>query len=235
MIIYSAMFGGYDKLNPIINNLKFKNFFFITDDAQLKKNYPKQVILVQKKKLSDSLTNRFYKLNPSYIFKKNKFVLYIDSNIAINEKFIKEINAYKKKDKDIFFLKHPYRNNASDELFTLLSDGKISLLKYLNYYNKVKKFKKLFECNTILFNLSSKRTVNFLKYWREFTITKIQRDQIAIFFAFNLVKINYGVFNISNIRSHKYIKFYKHKTKKKFSQRKNYLINKIFLRFFSRS
>ena len=179
------------------------------------------------------MTNRFYKLNPSYIFKKKVCTVY-NSNIAINEKFIKEINAYKKKGKDIFFLKHPYRNNASDELFTLLSDGKISLLKYLNYYNKVKKFKKLFECNTILFNLSSKRTVNFLKYWREFTITKIQRDQIAIFFAFNLVKINYGVFNISNIRSHKYIKFYKHKTKKNFSQRKNYLINRIFLKFFSK-
>ena len=27
MIIYSAMFGGYDKLDPIINNLRFKNFF----------------------------------------------------------------------------------------------------------------------------------------------------------------------------------------------------------------
>ena len=37
MIIYSAMFGGYDKLDPIINNLRFK-IFFITDDDQ-QKNY----------------------------------------------------------------------------------------------------------------------------------------------------------------------------------------------------
>ena len=233
VVIYSALFGKYDNLSAVKNNLRYKNFFLITNLEEFKGK--KNVIYTKKKFLSNHLNNRYFKFNPKSYF-KDKYVVYIDSNLEIKHNLINYLSDLVKinSTKDIILFKHPYRSNPQEELFFLFSSGHINFLKYLQIKEILKSKKNffLFECNFIIYNLYSNNLDDFLKKIFFNVKNLIHRDQIATILSISDTKIDFRVEDIGNVRNSNYFKYYSHNKNFNLRIKINILLNRFILFFF---
>lgn len=220
-IVYKSIFGGYDTLNGIPEELICPDTdYFVISDTTISLPRPWRLILVKNTSGSNVIENRRYKMMGPENIKDYKTSVYLDGNIDIKGDLSELINSLDK-DKDIYAFLHPKRNNVSDELKACLIYNKITIKEYLESKNKTyKKFKEpqreLYECGILIRNPKSLPLSNSMIEWFELFQEHIHRDQIYFPFILEKHKIRAGSLGVSNIRSNSKlfsIKSHTHKTR----------------------
>jgi hypothetical protein len=80
-VVYTAIFGGYDTLSPVVSNWNI-DFICFTDNAQLR-SAGWSVVVVDSSAADSVLASRQYKINPHIFLADYDFSLYIDGNVKI--------------------------------------------------------------------------------------------------------------------------------------------------------
>ena len=117
IIIYRSNVGNYDYKIPIPKLRSSKINLTIIDNQVLHSIEPTE----------SKIINRFLKFSFPNVGVSYDLFCYIDSNIIINDKFIRILEHLADIEFDIAILPHPWRNNIADEISVCLDKRKITL------------------------------------------------------------------------------------------------------------
>lgn len=237
-VVYKALFGSYDKIEPINSELIQNNTdYFVISDIKLDLPAPWRLIQVERKFDSYALENRFYKMNGLDWFKSYKYSIYLDANINFTgslDHLLETLDA----DKDIYAFTHPKRSNVTDEFKACLIYNKITIPEYFeSKKGSYQPFKDtqagMFECGILIRNPNSDALNSAMEEWFELFENHIRRDQLYFPFVIGKYKVNIGSLGISNIRSNsEYFSIKAHTHKTRWVDRKKVLLykklNKLF-------
>ena len=191
-IVYTALFGKYDKLLEIHNMNKHIDYICFTDNKDLTSR-TWNIIYVNDDKdienLDNAEKNRYIKiLSHKYISKEYEYSIYID---AVNG-IIRDIMGlfdYAKKQYDengtlLILKKHGKRDNLYDEIKACIKQNKapkdILELQYKKYKDENFEFNELYN-NTILIRKNNcNELIEFEKLWWDEFINFAHRDQISL-------------------------------------------------------
>lgn len=237
-VIYKALFGSYDRIEPINSELVKNNTdYFVISDIDLALPAPWKLIKIERKFDSYAVENRFYKMNGLDWFKNYKRSIYLDGNINLTGdlgELLETLDA----GKDIHAFSHPKRNNISDEFKACLIYNKITLQEYLeSTKDTYERFKNsqvgMFECGILIRNPNSNILNTAMIEWFELFESNIRRDQLYFPFVIEKHNVNIGSLGVSNIRSDsEFFSIKAHTYKTRWFDRKKVLLykklNKLF-------
>ena len=113
IVVYTAIFGNYDKLKKI--NYLEEIFDYVCFTDQNIKDSTWKIIKVDSQKYNKVLLARIFKFNPHIIFGSFEKSIFIDGSIKINSYLTEFINNYAHNSKIALF-KHPTRNCVYKEI-----------------------------------------------------------------------------------------------------------------------
>lgn len=186
IVIYTALIGNYDYVKePLIVSDNCDYILFtdqnIVSSAWNIKPIPNEILKLK----NPVLINRFFKMNPSYIFKDYDYAIYVDASINV----ISELNdlIYRLNPKyGIAFHQHRYRSCIYEEVKVchLLKKGAFNALENQKKRYLREKFPYnygMLECGVIVFDLHNDVGKEILEeWWNEFVNSKSMRDQISL-------------------------------------------------------
>lgn len=189
-VIYTALFGDYDRLlNPTFHNNEI-DYICFTDNKKIKSNFWKFIYICDEE--SPIYLNRKIKILTHKFLNNYQKSIYIDSNVILSinpEKLFEFLDNF-----DIALLQHPQNFKIIDELRQNLFQKNIDI----NIYKKILKR----HSNYIFFNNHSrnvitnnriiirrhnnKNIINLMNsWWNEFLISNSLRDQLSLPFVIN--------------------------------------------------
>ncbi len=191
VVVYTCIAGDYDLLyDPLFINPNIDYIVFSTKD--IKSKVWKNIIIpdeIKKKYNSDTIINRYYKMNPHVIFKdcNYDYAIYVDGNIQpISDpiKCLRRIND----NYGLAFHYHSLRN-------CIYKEGKVCQISKKgnskNIKSQLKKYRDagvpekygMVECGIIAVDLKSEMSKNILEqWWNEFLATASYRDQLSLIY-----------------------------------------------------
>ncbi len=186
LVIYTCLFGNYDKLLPVSNHL-YSNIKFvcITDDLTVSNDGWENIRLETLESLdSDFLRSRYLKAMPWKYFSEFSHSLYIDSNYIFKNinsllKIIQECENY-----DLGIFLHPERNNTFTEIIELIKSEhteeykKINILNYFQNYH-IKNISSFYEASFI-YRKHNDENKNIFNQWWDLILQYPSRDQIFL-------------------------------------------------------
>lgn len=214
IIIYQAIFGGYDPIPKLIDAVNIMhdgvlysfNHQIITEknsiDTDIFHNY------------SPTLKNRFYKFNAVDIFDEFDASVYLDGHVSFNDKkFYAYIIELIKTKKPFIVNKHRKGGVLFDELFRIINNGKVTIGELSTLKNlKINMQKESAECGFIFRNHLHKELIQQGKNWFiDFIV--FPRDQLLLHKSFQNLDIKPSISditfdnNIFELNSHKNNRF----------------------------
>lgn len=127
-VVYTALFGMYDKLHEPLKKAYTKRVRFIcfTDQKNIKSNFW-DVIYIEHKNFDDPvLMNRLFKINPHLYFKEFLYSIYIDSNILVKNSLDNFVDNFIDKKIKIAAPRHIANSCIYNEIETCFMLGKIN-------------------------------------------------------------------------------------------------------------
>jgi hypothetical protein len=202
--IYSANFGNYrNELNYIHNKKiyfdKDIDYYFFTENLNVKSKKWKIIFTNLQNKLSFMNkyrhTNKYIKWIVPDILKTYDIIIWIDSSWLrkwtgeTKLKFKKDniIKLFNKNENNIYFNKHPSRDNPLEELNTTVARGvenKKNFIKFKNIISNIKFKSKLPACGCMIYKNNNenikilKEVYNMLMYY------EFRRDQNVLQYTF---------------------------------------------------
>ncbi len=183
--IYTAIFGGYDKiLEPycVPNNC---DFYIFTDrkievgkSKWIKKDSPKSI-----ESLSNAEKNRYLKMHPDELFPDYKYSIYVDGNVQIITDLTEYINILGETGIGIHL--HNLRNCVYDELDATVKTGRVKkndatrYRKYLLSTGMPKSYG-LLQCSVIVREHHNEVCRNVMKQWWQEYCKYTKRDQVSL-------------------------------------------------------
>ena len=203
--VYTCITGGYDKLiEPLVKPDNI-DYYAVTDFDIPKDSLWKRMdidSISEIKDLSNTLKNRYVKMNPHKIFTDYNYSVYVDGNIKIYTDFTEHINRISKY--GFAHFKHSRRKSSYEEadackLLRKVDDDSID--KY------VKKLKEenfpdnygMLECSILARKHSNENCVNIMEQWWEEFKNNVKRDQIIL--PYILYKNNIKVDDVATLGS----------------------------------
>ena len=188
--VYTCVTGKYDYRREI----KFKesccDYYYYTDDVNLKDDNSSWIIKKIDKKIIDKYknpveVNRYLKMHPHLLFDdKYDYAIYIDGNIEINSIVSDLINKVNKT--GIAFHCHNSRKCIFEEGNMCIDSGKGDKNKINELLDKYRNEGMpenygLLECNVIVTDLKNEFSKKVLsEWWDEFYESKCYRDQLIL-------------------------------------------------------
>ncbi|PSB83909.1 hypothetical protein C5F63_17795 [Photobacterium damselae subsp. damselae] len=236
LVVYTVVFGGYDKVLPILNPSDNVDYFVVSD-KQLNLPLGWELILIDSNSdLSFTELNRLYKMKPNILFGEYEFSLYIDGNIELVSKDIYNISMKYLNKYNIALYTHPERNSVREESLLLSHlgfDYFFNIKKqYLGYLNQGFIDSCLYECN-ILFRRHNCKVFDMMDSWHTEFNKGIKRDQIS--FTYSAWKNQVIINNIGKSDArYDHIDFVYHLHVKKNKNKNNFkkIINRFFMKLF---
>jgi hypothetical protein len=205
MIIYTAIFGNYDKPTPTFSHPHVTDWIMFTDDINI--DAPGWTVFLSPKIYENNTLNaRYWKHNPP----QGKS-LWIDGQIEIIDNRMLDLALSTLEQEDFALWRHPWRDCLYDEAEACyrVGHGKVVLDQsdfYLKKYS-LPKNNGLWVTGVMARNMSS-RMRSFQEAWWNHILTHSVRDQISLpialhengirpfdfpgnLYNFDLVKINY--------------------------------------------
>lgn len=205
IVIYTCITGNYDQVREPLLKVPNCDYILFTDDGNLKsEKWNVQVIpkeIMEKYKNNGTLLNRFYKLNPSLLFKEYDYAIYVDGSVQIISDLSTLIHSVGPL--GIALHTHRFRHCIYDEYEAckILKKGNQKLLQGQIEQYKKEGFPKKYgmaECGMIVSDLHNKMAIEILKAWfLELLNTSSLRDQISL--PFVLWKKNIQVKQITTL------------------------------------
>lgn len=179
MIVYTVILDDYDTLkDPLIINPGVRYVCFTNTDMK------SDIWEINKVNLTGRKASRFLKIKPPL----TGTTLYVDGNLQINCSVTDLLEEYMTT--DFMVLKHPQRNNITDEVracIKLRKDDSEVLLKQLRDYGEIKSL----YCNAIIARNHTNHVNNISSLWLDEVNKHSYRDQVS--FPYVLQKNNYSV------------------------------------------
>ncbi len=182
-VIYSAIFGGYDRLAPPRCSISGCDLVCFTDNRAVASDVW-DVRYVDVDGETSALANRRYKMLPHVYLADYAQSLYIDGNVRIlrsPEQLIRQVLG----EGSIGITSHPERDCVFDELQACIEYGKISReesLRWLDFYQRsgMRRHAGLFENNVIVRRHNDPAVVQLMQVWWEFYRKFGGRDQLSL-------------------------------------------------------
>ena len=182
-VIYTVIFGGYDRLHDPRIRIESYDLVCFTDDRKLKSD-SWDVRYVNSIYGDPVLDNRYYKMKPHLLFPQYEKSVYIDGNIKINKDPTQFFESLRD-DILVAIPPHPYRDCAYDEVNTCLESNHIAKEEAAYWIGRYQeagfpKGQGLYE-NNILFRRHNELYVIELmeSWWNSFTKYG-KRDQLSL-------------------------------------------------------
>ncbi len=225
-VIYTAIFGEYDKLyEPKVIESEF-DYICFTDNKNLKSK-KWEIRHVENKGLDFDLMNRKYKLLPHLFLKGYELSVYIDGNIKIINSIGDLLNNYLDDQTDFLAPIHPERDCIYSEVKKCFEINKISEKVMCSIISDLENdFMPMnfgLTENNILIRRHNKSEIINLdeEWWKMFNYSR--RDQLSLTYLFWKKNIKFKVIQ-ENSRGNSRVFFaYPHKNYDSFSKFKIYL------------
>lgn len=201
LVIYTAIFGGYDNLKtPKILN---RNIQYICFSDQLIKCPPWKIIYIKPEFKDKRRENRKFKILSHKYLKDFKYSIYLDGSYEILDDLSKFVKKWLGKN-CIAVEKHPVRNCLYDEARFCLKhklDSRKLIVKQINKYFRegYPKNNGLATCH-VLIRKHTEDVKNFNeRWWRE--VKKFsRRDQISFNYITYKLNMNYSIISKNKIK-----------------------------------
>jgi hypothetical protein len=216
VIVFSAIFGGYDDVKePLYENIGV-DFILFTDNRRIKSKRW-QIVYVNSKSIDKDPQRaaRYVKVNPQLFLPENHTMsIWVDANYRIMARNITDIirgnTQY-----DMITYRHPKRNGAYDEIKACLElqlDEPSRLLEQKRYYEAdyFPKSYGLFH-TAVMIRKNNQKINDMNRLWWEQIDRFSKRDQISLPFVIWRMGINVGLVSEVNLYHSKYFKKSSHK------------------------
>lgn len=182
--MYTALFGGYDKLRSPRVMDPACDYVCFTDDPNLRSDdwLVKFVSVVAGG--GAQLANRHYKFFPHVYLSQYEASLYVDSNVELLDSPVGLFSLALGR-ADMCCAKHPLRDCAYDEIQACVNEGKITsieseALTARLHRNGFPRSYGLFENNVIIRNHRSAQVAALMAAWWEMFEAGPRRDQLTL-------------------------------------------------------
>ncbi len=197
LVIYTAIFGKYEKLRKPKNINKDIKFVCFTD-RKLKCS-PWEIIIVKPEFSNFRRENRKYKILSHKFLADFQFSIYLDGRYII----MKDLSKYIEKwlgDNDIAVLKHPKRNCIYSEAKCCIEGNKdnIDLIQkqISRYKNKGYPENNGLTANGFIIRRHTKKIEKFNEMWWNEIQNFSTRDQISFCYVMYELNMNYSIITI---------------------------------------
>lgn len=234
-VVYTALFGNYDRLTQIPPSADDICYVCFTDQ-KISDTKGWTVILVDSEtsNLSKAMLNRYYKINPHLFFSDYDSSLYIDANIELLQDPSFLFEQYLKKN-DIAVPKHFARNCIFSEATECIIVGKDKRTKI---QKQMKKYKLqgmpenygLGENNIILRNHNSATIITIMEDWWNEMNMESGRDQLSFGYVLWKNKINFTYMDESARAGKNFFRYHMHSNALKSSGLSN-IIYKLMVKY----
>ena len=197
IVIYTALFGDYDKLQEPLTVESNCDYMCFTDNVHLKSKTWRIInVASNSEKLASNYMNRLYKMKPHLFLAEYEYSIYIDSNIqilsAVSDFISKYLNSHL-----IAAPLHPNRCCVYDEIeFTQKKEmiSKEQQRRVVELYMKegYPKNNGLNEMNLIIRKHNHKSLIKVMDMWWDMFNDYVQRDQLSFKYCcwFNRLDVN---------------------------------------------
>ncbi|WP_165312514.1 glycosyltransferase domain-containing protein [Vibrio ziniensis] len=188
-VIYTAIFGNYDKVVNLtaVDKEKF-DYILFSDSDNVLYSPPWELKTIKNMDFDSNVKkNRYIKFFPHYFLNEYKDSIYIDGNVDI----VKSLDSFMEASicYDMQCYSHPHRENVIQEMaanlwMRRLPDESIPKLSELivDFQNSGYIFDGLYEAN-VIYRKHNDNVDNLMKLWWELFSCGVQRDQIYLPFA----------------------------------------------------
>lgn len=217
IVVYTALFGDYDEFIEPPSGIRDCDFVMYTDNFNIKSHVYK--IIYTKSQFSD--TNRsakIYKILPHRYFPEYEYSLWIDANVLLKTKNIKQLFDHYLSNNDIAFVKHPERDCIYDELQACLEQNRDDpnvMKKQIERYRKdgYPKHYGLISGTVILRRHNKPEIIKVDEEWWSEIQQFSKRDQLSFNYIAWKNKLNYTLMDVL-LWDNEYFKLIDHKNKK---------------------
>ena len=184
LIVYTTIFGGYDKLIEPTERFKSCDFICFTDQAGLESEVW-DIKLVDTEGVSPNVLNRMYKMLPHKHFPEYDISLYVDANVEILKNPVDLKLKYLTKG-NFAIPRHFARSCIYDEAFILLRSGRVQKRAVIR--QMIAYIRQGFKCqvpmgeNNILLRKHNELASLMEAWWEQFNLWS-QRDQLSLAFV----------------------------------------------------
>ncbi|AKB86150.1 glycosyltransferase domain-containing protein [Methanococcoides methylutens] len=182
IVIYTAIFGGYDDLKDPSYISSSCDYVCFTDNPKLKSDIW-EVIYFEMEEFPPNLKNRYLKILPHRFFKEYEYSVYVDGNIDI----IGDVEILIQKyliDGFMACPDHPQRSCIYEEAKACIELGRDDEAKINKQMNKYQKLgypinNGLTENNVLLRRHNVKKVVTVMEDWWSELMCHSKRDQLS--------------------------------------------------------
>jgi hypothetical protein len=200
LIVYTALFGDYDRLRST-PFLGVEHVLF-TDENIKVRGWETRV--VERKFANAARDNRFYKLQPQLFF-PGEVTLYHDANMQLKTNPVELLKWFKERtrpDANLFALGHPLEHTLLMEFAWLrergiVDEGLLNVL--LVRYGRVPTFEVGIEARLLI---STPEASNFFNVWWSEVRDFAHRDQLSFHYAKHVEPCSMGVVPLRDARHH---------------------------------
>jgi hypothetical protein len=183
LIVYTALIGPYDNLQPVYGQSEKIRFVCFTDN-NIKNPNGWEIVKIDRQLADPVRENRRLKVNSHLLF-PNKETLYLDANLKPTRDLLAFVRSKYRShgDIDLLLTKHPKRNCVYEEINRCkqakLDDLNILDAKIIEYQRAGYPYNAgLYECNFI-YRKPAEKVLKFNEMWWKEICSGSRRDQIS--------------------------------------------------------
>lgn len=233
ILVYTALFGGYDRLlEPMYIDDKC-DYICVTDDKTLvSEKWKIQLSNVENNPIE---MNRMYKILPHRFFSSYDVAMYVDSNIQLKKSPSRLITDYLK-EAPIAFPKHFLRSCIYQEAKVCLEHKKIKSDEYTDIVENLLRKNKfpsdigLAENNILIRDISNPEIKNAMEKWWVIFGAYAPRDQLSLMYVLWQEGLKYSFMKESSRNDNEYFSYELHKHNQSNNAFKNKLISMASMR-----
>jgi len=219
VVVYTAIFGGYDTLAPVKKE-KGVSFICVTDNEEYKvRGWTTQYM---ESMYEDSVRNaRFAKVNPHLLFPHVKKSVWIDGNISVRSSIKKALKKHLPSGTSMAVYDHGStaadpRNSLFEEAEVLISSGKKDDPSVME--SQINRYKEegyvddqgLISSMVVFRDHSNRKVISGMNLWWEEIEKGSRRDQLSFNYAMWKKKVPFVYIN-EDSRNNKFFKHVPHK------------------------
>lgn len=214
IVVYTAIFGGYDTLKDPVCKPDGVDFICYTDSNNLKSDVWK-IVKVNVDNLSPSIYNRRLKLLYPYTeLKGYDYSLYVDGSIQIKSDVFTFLAKYIDKKPVLMNFKHPSNDDIFKEMISCIKEGRGNAEKLIEQYNiyindGMPRYYGLSDNKIILRDNHSQLGEILMNEWLDHVVKYSGRDQVCLSYVLWKHNIHYNYFE-ENIEDNLFFETWPH-------------------------
>ena len=180
--VYTCMTGDYDNVREILNKEEGVDYYFFTNNKNIKSN-TWQVVYIEDKELNDFYLSRKIKMIGTDITNKYDTVVWQDASVQFKKSVKEFVEKYKRQDNNFVAFKHGERSSVAEEAnacFRFFKDSKQNIEKLLKFYKKENypDDRGLMEATVFIKNPKDEKVQETMKMWFDMLLKFGKRDQL---------------------------------------------------------